>query len=130
MEISGSGDVNDSPAQLAALAEDAARALSLRTSDPMDGDILASPGEMYEVLGSLKLLVDHLARCLPELATWLEQCLWAGRIGSRDPWDYGEIVESIFEVTSALARARRVSCTLGRELHTAQTASSDLVVSE
>lgn len=129
MDLSG-GDVTESPAQLAALAEDAVRALSLRTTGPVDGDILASPGEMHEVLGSLKLLIDNLARCLPELGTWLEQCLWCGRVGGNDPHDYGEVAETIFEVTSALTRAHRIGCALGRELQAAQTASGDLAVSE
>ncbi|EHR60253.1 hypothetical protein [Saccharomonospora cyanea] len=130
MELPGSGDVENSPARLAARAEDAVRALSLRTSGPVDGDILASPGELHEVLGSLKLLVDNLARCLPEMATWLEQCLWCGRVGGRDPRAYGEVAESIFEVASALSRAHRMSAALSRDIQAAQAASSDLVVSE
>ncbi|TLW91099.1 hypothetical protein FFT09_17670 [Saccharomonospora piscinae] len=130
MELPANGDLDDSPARLAALAEDAVRALALRTSGPVDGDVLASPGEMYEVLGSMKLLVDHLARCVPELATWLEQCLWCGRVGGRDPEVYGATAESIFEVTSALARAHRLGVGLSRELQAAQAASTDLVVSE
>lgn len=130
MELSGSDDVDDTPVRLAARAEDAVRALQLRTSGPVDGDILASPGEMHEVLGSLKLLVDNLSQCLPELGTWLEQRLWCGRLASANPRAYGDVTESIFEVASALARAHRMSCALGRELQAAQTASSDLVVSE
>lgn len=130
MELSGSGEAENSPARLAARAEDAVKALSLRTSNPVDGDILASPGEMHEVLGSLKLLVDNLSRCLPEMATWLEQCLWCGRVGGQDPRAYGEVAESIFEVASALARAHRMGTALSREIQAAQSASSDLMVSD
>ncbi|WP_019813288.1 hypothetical protein [Saccharomonospora saliphila] len=124
-------DEADAPVRLAAGARDALRALHLRTSGPVDGDILAGPGEMHAVLGSLKSLVDDLSHCLPELATWLEQRLWCGGLATAPgPRAYADVAESTFEVASALARAQRMCGALARELDAAQAASGDLVVSD
>lgn len=126
MDSSANNDVDTTPAELAARAEEAARALYLRTSGTVDAtEGLASPGEMHEVLGSLKLVVENLTRCLPELGTWLEQRMWSGRLGNPEG-SYDALTESIFEVASALARAHRMSSALGRELQAAQTASGEL----
>ncbi|NIJ13382.1 hypothetical protein FHU38_003726 [Saccharomonospora amisosensis] len=128
MDLTGNSGVDDTPAELAARAEEAARALYLRTSSTVDADSLASAGEMHEVLGSLKLVVESITRCLPELGIWLEERLWTGTLGGESPAaaGYDELTESIFEVTSALSRAHRMSSALGRELQVAQTASVDL----
>lgn len=126
MGSTGNNNADITPAQLAARAEEAARALYLRTSGTVDADSLANPSEMHEVLGSLKLVVENLTRCLPELGTWLEQRMWSGRLGHADGISYDALTESIFEVASALARAHRMSSALGRELQTAQAASGYL----
>lgn len=126
MELSGNNGIEITPAELAARAEEAARALYLRTSGTVDADSLASPGEMHEVIGSLKLVVENLTRCLPELSAWLEQRMWSGRLGNVGGTGYEDLTESIFVVTSALSRAHRMSSQLGRELQAAQAASGDL----
>lgn len=126
MGPTGSNDGDRTPAQLAARAEEAARTLYMRTSGTVDADSLANPGEMHEVLGSLKFVIESLTRCLPELGAWLEQRMWSGRLGHADDISYDALTESIFEVASALARAHRMSSALGRELHTAQAASGYL----
>src|SRR5699024_4603957 len=126
MGSTGNNEVDTTPAQLAARAEEAVRALYLRTSGTVDADSLASPGEMSEGFGSLPLVVENLTRCLPELGSWLEQRMWAGRLGQPDGIGYDVLAESIFEVASALARAHRMSSALGRELQSAQSASGYL----
>ncbi|WP_307831997.1 hypothetical protein [Prauserella cavernicola] len=114
------------PAVLAARAEEAARALYQRTSGQANDDSIADTAEVHQMLGSLKLVVENLARCLPELNTWLEQRMWSGTLGNGGELSFDELTKSTFEVAAALARAHRMSAQLGRELQAAQTASRDL----
>lgn len=126
MDLTGNSDVDTTAAALAARAEDAARALYQRTAGQADEESITDTDEVHRMLGSLKLVVENLARCLPELNTWLEQRMWSGTLGKSDDASFDELTKSTFDVAAALARAHRMSAQLGRELQAAQTASREL----
>ncbi|MFC4000061.1 hypothetical protein ACFS2C_02200 [Prauserella oleivorans] len=127
MDVPGTPDEDNNPTVLAARAEEAARLLYEQTSVGAEQDGADGHPAIHEVLGSLKLLAENLARYLPELSTWLEHQLWAGQLGDDEDMSYDELTKSTFEVAAALARAHRMSAQLGRELQAAQTASRDLI---
>ncbi|MEU6643929.1 hypothetical protein ABZ863_15430 [Saccharomonospora sp. NPDC046836] len=119
-------DVDATAAVLAARASEAARELYERASGQADAVGIEDLAELRDVLGSLKLVVENLTGYLPELSQWLERQLWAGTLGDTTDVSFDELTRSAFEVASALARARRISAQLGRELRAAQLASGDL----
>ncbi|MEU3271969.1 hypothetical protein ABZ639_14050 [Saccharomonospora sp. NPDC006951] len=123
MNTSGARPSAPPPAALAAVAEEALRALFRRVAGAADIESVEDTDELHAVLGSLTLVVEHLARCLPELSDWMEQQLWSGQLGSADCFE--DVTKSTFEVSAALARANRLSTQLSRELRLAQSATGD-----
>lgn len=125
MDLPGNDDAETS-AVLAARAEDAARTLFQRMAGTLDEDGVADPTELAEIVSSLKQVVENVARCLPQLSTWIEQRMWSGNLGDGDPAGFDQLTKSAFEVAVALSRGHRVSAELGRELGAAMLASREL----
>ncbi|SFB48575.1 hypothetical protein SAMN05216266_113164 [Amycolatopsis marina] len=124
MDVPQNSDLDAAAADLAAQAERATHGLYHRTcgEECVDG-----PAEVYHVLGSLKLLVNSLSRSLPEMSRWLEQKMWSGELGDEDSEvSFERLASSVFDATTALARAHLVSAQLGQELEMAETASRQL----
>jgi hypothetical protein len=115
MDVSRDSEVDDPAAALAARAQEATRELYHGSID--------RPAEVCQVLSSLKLLADDLARSLPELSLWLEQRMWSGNLGDAE---FASLIKSVFEATTALARAQAVTAQLGQELGAAESAAREL----
>ncbi|PXY27343.1 hypothetical protein [Prauserella muralis] len=116
----------ETAAVLAARAEDAARTLFQRMAGTLDEDGVADPAELTEIVSSLKRTMENVARCLPQLSTWLEQRMWSGTLGDGDGAEFDELTKLTFETVVALARGHRMSAELGRELGLALHASRQL----
>lgn len=127
MDVPRNSDLDAAATDLAAQAERATHDLYHRTcgDECVDG-----PADVYQVLGSLKLLVNSLSRSLPEMSRWLEQKMWSGELGRADSTDsevnFDRLTDSVFDATTALARAHLISAQLGQELEMAEAASRQL----
>lgn len=124
MDVPRNSELDAAATDLAARAERATHGLYHRTCG--HGGV-EGPAEVYQVLGSLKLLVNSLSRSLPEMSRWLEQKMWSGELAcAEDEAGFDRLTGSVYDATAALARAHLVSAQLGQELEMAQMASRDL----
>ncbi|AIJ25725.1 hypothetical protein [Amycolatopsis methanolica] len=127
MDVSRNSEVAASCGGLAEQAQLATRGLYHRASGVGGETGIDGAAEIYQVLGSLKLLSQNVARSLPELGTWLERQLWLGNLDvPGDQGRYETLITSVFDATAALARAQEVTVRLCQELATAQAAAKEL----
>ncbi|NYI89789.1 hypothetical protein HNR02_003112 [Amycolatopsis endophytica] len=127
MDVSRDSQVRASCGGLADQAQRATRGLYHRASG-VGGDAgINGAAEISEVLGSLKMLSQNVARSLPELGTWLEKQLWRGNLDvPGDQGGYETLITSVFDATAALARAQEITVQLCQELATAHAAAKEI----
>ncbi|MDQ0379435.1 hypothetical protein [Amycolatopsis thermophila] len=127
MDVSRNSEVAASCGGLAEQAQQATRGLYHRASGVGGVTGIDGADEIFQVLGSLKLLSQNVARSLPELGTWLERQLWLGNLDvPGDQGGFETLVTSVFDATAALARAQEITVQLCQELATAQAAAKEL----
>lgn len=99
------------------LADQAAE--SIRALNHLTPEGLVYPGDLYEVIASLKLMAQRLPQLFGQLTAWLELEYAAGRIAH----DSGQIPEPwVHEVTGSLAHAGAGAAALADALNTAHNA--------
>ena len=106
------------PGELADQAAEAIRALNHVTPEALD-----YPGDLYEVIASLKLMAQRLPQLFGQMSAWLEHEHAAGRIAH----DTRQIPEQYVRgVTGSLARAGADSSALADALNAAHNGCSGL----
>lgn len=114
-----------SPAELAARAEDAIRALTYATLPWEQG--LEYPGDVYDVLGSLKVLAMQLPQVCDQLASFLTAQHTAGLIRAVEGQPFaGDTGDAVGTAVLWLGKAGAAADALHEAWNNTQTATAGL----
>jgi hypothetical protein len=113
--------------EYASSAAECIRSLTYATLPHEGAPGLEYPGDVYEIVASLKVAVQRMPQLFGQLSLWLGKQNAAGRVGHDSGQEAGEHVTA---VRDALDYAATCAGTLGRALDQAHNASAGLKAAE